>query len=390
MKKLAIYVLMLLLIVVFTFTGCKTSNQQTTEATQAAVTTAVATTVAETTAAATTAAAETTVAEVIENPAIKDFIPGNVPQTGVEPPPTSKKDIKLGLAPPLSGLYHVTFYAGLKEGLTYMPEGYNVELLYQLPNSETLNAATDQINTMENWLNQGIDGIVMCPPANDAMFEPTFKKAAEQGVPVFMYGFDLAMSKNNYVTSNIGYSQVLSAKAVGEWVAKNMKDKALKIAIVSGTKSEYTDLRLQGFKEGIASHSDYEIVADQSGDWSRETSVNVTENMLSANPDINLIFAMYDEMALGAAAAVKNAGLQDNIVIVGYDTNIESYQAIKDGILQCSVYNGTKQAGIFTAEIVKEYIMDGKMVDKAYFWSPVIIDKSTVDSFDPNQLKVEE
>jgi ribose transport system substrate-binding protein len=324
-----------------------------------------------------------------QNSAINDFIPGNVARTGQEPSTTAKKAIKLGLCPPLSGLYHVTFYRGLQEGLAQLPKGYKVDLLYQLPNSETQAAATDQINTMETWLNQGIDAIVMCPPANDAMFEPTFAKAAKQGVPVFMYGFDMAMSRNGIVTSNIGYSQKLSAKAVGEWVAKNYKTKALKIAFVSGTKSEYTDLRAAGFKEGIKSHPNYKIVADQSGDWSREKAVNVTENMLTANPEINLVFAMYDEMALGAAAAIRNRGLQDKIAIVGYDTNIESYQAIKDGVLKCSVYNGTKQAGIFTAEIVKRYVMDGKMVDKAYFFTPVIIDEKNVDSFDSNQLKVQ-
>jgi len=271
-----------------------------------------------------------------------------------------------------------------------LPKGYKVDLLYQLPNSETLNAATDQINTMETWLNQGIDAIVMCPPANDAMFEPTFAKAAAQGVPVFEYGFDLAMSRNGIVTSNIGYSQRLSAKAVGEWVAKHYKDQALRIAFVSGTKSEYTDLRAAGFKEGIKSHPDYQIVADQSGDWSREKAINVTENMLTAHPEINLVFAMYDEMALGAAAAIKNRGLQDKIAIVGYDTNIESYQAIKDGVLQASVYNGTKQAGIFTAEIVKRYVMDGQMVDKAYFYTPLIIDQTNVNSIDPNLFKLEQ
>lgn len=324
-----------------------------------------------------------------QNTAIKDFIPGKVARTGQEPPPTAKKTIRLGWAPPLSGLYHVTFGKGLEEGLAMLPPGYKVEYLYQFPNSETQAAATDQINTMETWLNQGIDAIVMCPPANDAMFEPTFAKAAKKGVPVFEYGFDMAMSRNGIVTSNIGYSQRLSAKAVGEWVAKNYKNKVLKIAFVSGTKSEYTDLRAAGFKEGIKSHPNYQIVADQSGDWSREKSVNITENMLTARPDINLIFAMYDEMALGAAAAVKNRGLSNKIDIVGYDTNIESYQAIKDGVLKASVYNGTKQAGIFTAEIVKRFVMDGIMVDKAYFFSPVIIDRTTVDSFDPNQLKVE-
>jgi ribose transport system substrate-binding protein len=324
-----------------------------------------------------------------QNTAIKDFQPGHVERTGKEPPPTVKKKIKLGLAPPLSGLYHVTFYKGLQEGLATLPKGYQVELLYQLPKSETQAAATDQINTMETWLNQGIDGIVMCPPANDAMFEPVFAKAAAKGVPVFEYGFDMAMSRNGLVTANIGYSQMLSAKAMGEWVAKNMKGKALKIAFVSGTKSEYTDLRAAGFKEGIKSHPNYKIVADQSGDWSREKAVNVTESMLTARPEINLVFAMYDEMALGAASAIQNRGLQKKIDIVGYDTNIESYQAVKDGILKASVYNGTKQAGIFTAEIVKQYIMDGKMVDKAYFFTPVIIDEKTVGSFDPNQLTVD-
>jgi ABC-type sugar transport system substrate-binding protein len=291
--------------------------------------------------------------------------------------------------PPVSVLYHETVKKGVEEAIDSLPEGYEIELLYQMPTSSGQAATTEQINIIETWVNQGVDAIIMCPVADDAMFEPIFKKAAEEGISVFEYGVDLSMVINQYYTSCIIYSQYDSAKAVGAWVAENYADKDLKIAMVAGPKGPYSEIREQGFKDGLASQGSHEFVASQSGDWLREKAVNVTENMLNANPDINLVYCMYDEMAMGAASAVANMDLQDKVDIVGYDMNIESLQALKAGTIKCSVYNGTKEAGQDCIKAIKQFVMDGKEINKLYLYPPKVVSYQDADQFDENLLILE-
>lgn len=258
-----------------------------------------------------------------------------------------------------------------------------------MPSSTGQAATTEQINIIEQWINQNIDAIALCPVADDAALEPVFKMASEKGIPVFEYGVDPTMVKNLYVTSLIIYSQYDSAKAVGEWVAENYKDKELKIAIVAGPKGPYADLRENGFKEGIKNHPNYEVVASQSGDWIRDKAVNVTENMLTAHPEVNLVYCMYDEMAMGAISAISNKGQQDQVDVIGYDINIESLQAIKDGSLKCSVYNGTKEAGQDIVKAIKNLVMDGKEISKAYLFPPMVVSAQNVNDFDQSRLKID-
>ncbi len=310
-------------------------------------------------------------------------------KNGSEVKPVKKKRIKIGLVPPVSVLYHETVKKGVEEAIASLPDGYDVELLYQMPTSTGQAATTEQINIIELWVSRGdVDAIVVCPVADDAALEPVFKMAADSGIAVIEYGVDPTMIKNMYLTSLVAYSQFDSAKAVGEWVAKHYKDQELNIGFVSGPKGPYTNLRGEGFKAGLEAHSNYQVVAEQSGDWIREKAVNVTENMLTSHPEINLFFCMYDEMAMGAASAVRNRGLEDQVDIVGYDMNIESLQSVKDGTLTCSVYNGTKEAGQDVVKAAKMLLMDGETLGKAYMFPPMVVSAENVNNFDESVLKL--
>lgn len=396
-RTLFIVVLILALLAVV-FTGCATSSQDTTKSSTAASPSAVvpassaaqsSTVPSDVTASSSAASSSSEQPLPLVLQPITSVASDQIKTNGSEPKPTTKKDIKVGLVPPVSVLYHETVKKGCEEAIASLPDGYKMQLLYQMPTSTSEAATTEQINIMEQWINQKVDAMIMCPVADDAPYEAIFKEAEEAGVPVFEYGADVTMLKNAYVTCANVYSQYDSAKAVGAWVAENMKDKALKIAVVAGPKGPPATLRDNGFRDGLKSHPNFEIVAEQSGDWMREKAVNVTENMLTANPDINMVFCMYDEMAMGAASAIKNRGLADKVTVIGYDMNIESLQAIKDGIITCSVYNGTKEAGQDCIKLIKKLVMDGEQISKLYLYAPKVINTANAKDFDTNLLKID-
>jgi len=311
-------------------------------------------------------------------------------KSGMEVAPTEKKSVKLGWASPNPGLYHQTAKKGADEAIATLPDGYDIELIWQVPTSDSNAAIAEQVNIIETWVNAGeVDAIATCPVQDDAMLEPAFKVAMEKGIPVFEYGVDLPMVINQYFTSCIIYSQVESSKAVGAWVKENYADVDLKICVVAGPPGPYADARAEGFAKGLEGHKSYEFLASQSGEWQRDISANAAENMLTAHPDTNLIFCHYDEMAMGAISACINRGMLDQVAVVGYDMNTESLEAVKEGLLKCSVYNGTKEAGQDVIKAIKLNVMDGKPVEKLYLYPPYIVSGANVGSFDENLLKLD-
>ncbi|MDD5017878.1 MAG: sugar ABC transporter substrate-binding protein [Eubacteriales bacterium] len=390
MKKVILFVLCVLTIsMMFVFTGCEVTQESGEETTSAQTDEANEQASAQTDGVTEQASASAEDSSLLDTVA-ELFAPSDyMTLKGDEPAPTTKKSIKVGVVPPVAGVYHTTFKVGFEEGIAALPEGYDIELIYQMPTSTGNQTTTEMIDIMENWINQGIDVIVTCPVADDAALESVFKSAVESGIPVFEYGIDPEMVANDYVTCLVSYYERASAKTVGAWAAETYKDMDLKIAFIGGPEGPYTTLRGDGFLEGIASHPSYEVVAKQSGEWDRETSYNVMQNLLVSNPEINMIFGMYDDMSLGAASAIREAGLEDDIIVLGYDTNIEGLGAVREGTMQCTVYNGTKETGQYIVNLIKEYVMDGIQIEKLYEFVPECINVDNADDFDENRLKID-
>ncbi|CAK7260697.1 MULTISPECIES: substrate-binding domain-containing protein [unclassified Shinella] len=120
---------------------------------------------------------------------------------------------------------------------------------------------------------------------------------------------------------------------LGEFLAKTLDGKG-KIGILAGslTASDHVQ-RIEGFKKALESHPDMQIVFEQPDNDVLEDAVTLTENALQANPDIAGIFGSNASNPIGAARAVKNAGLAGKVAIVGMDDLPEAVDAVCDGTI---------------------------------------------------------
>lgn len=120
---------------------------------------------------------------------------------------------------------------------------------------------------------------------------------------------------------------------LGEFLAKTLDGKG-KIGILAGslTASDHVQ-RIQGFKKALESHPDMKIVFEQPDNDVLEDAVTLTENALQANPDLAGIFGSNASNPIGAARAVKNAGLAGKVAIVGMDDLPEAVDAVCDGTI---------------------------------------------------------
>jgi ABC-type sugar transport system substrate-binding protein len=103
--------------------------------------------------------------------------------------------------------------------------------------------------------------------------------------------------------------------------------------------------RQQVFEQLLGSYPAIELVADERGDWHRESGVRAMHAVLERAPDVRGVFAHNDHMAVGACQAIAERGLRGQIAVVGFDADPEGLIAIRDGVLAATIYRGLYGVG---------------------------------------------
>ncbi len=136
------------------------------------------------------------------------------------------------------------------------------------------------------------------------------------------------------MSTYIGTDNVEAGKMGGEAMVEALGGSG-KVALIGGISGDVTsNARLDGFKEGAG---DLEIVQTVAADWDRQTAQTRATDILSANPDLEGFFSANDDMALGIARAVANAGKTGEVDIIGVDGIEDALKAVESGDLTASV-----------------------------------------------------
>ncbi|WP_283647343.1 substrate-binding domain-containing protein [Marinovum algicola] len=128
------------------------------------------------------------------------------------------------------------------------------------------------------------------------------------------------------------------------------------------TGSSPANDRKSGFDDRIAEDERFRIVASQSGDFSRDQGRQVMETLLQANPDVNIVYAHNDEMAIGAIQALELAGRKPgkDVMIVSIDGTRDALQAISDGKMGVTV-ESSPFFGPLACEVMERYASGEKI-----------------------------
>ena len=153
------------------------------------------------------------------------------------------------------------------------------------------------------------------------------------------------------------------------------------IAVLEGLEGFNNTERIEGFVDQIEKkHPDIKIVASQAADWEREKGYSVAQNIMQANPDVKAFFAASDEMAIGAAQAMKDDDI-DGIVTIGIDGNSATMDSIDEGVTTASLDTDPYNIGVTAVEKAIDAI-DGKELDDNKVIVPCfIVDKDNVKDY---------
>ncbi len=210
------------------------------------------------------------------------------------------------------------FYIELADAMKAEATAKNVKLEVAIANQDL----NKQLADVEDFIVKGVDVIVLSPVDSKGV-KAVIEKAQKAGIKVITVDVPANGVK---VTSYIGTDNYTGGVKAGELMAKELGDKG-KVAIIDYPTVQSVVNRIDGFKKAIGEHKDIEIVAQQTG-ITRAEALAAAQNMLQANPDIQGIFGFGDDAALAAAVAVKSAGLDSQVKVIGFDGMEEARKAV--------------------------------------------------------------
>jgi ribose transport system substrate-binding protein len=208
-----------------------------------------------------------------------------------------------------------------------------------------------QNDQMETFIQQKVDAILLAP-ANSSGFAPIIAEARAKGIPVFTVDI---RAHDSEVVSHIASDNEQGGYLAGQYLAKLLNGQG-KVAIIDHPVVASVQDRTKGFDRAMAENPGITIVQRLPGEGQRDKALRVTQDLLSAHPDLNGIFGINDDSALGALAAVETAGLQDKIAIVGFDGTPEAQDAIRAGkALKADIVQHPDAIGKTAIEIVAQF-----------------------------------
>ena len=204
---------------------------------------------------------------------------------------------------------------------------------YQLLQSHANHQLDAQVNELNTWIGQGIGGVIVLPLDNNAML-PLIKKAHSAGVKFLDYSDKALPGTDGWVIFNNLQGAALVGADAGRWINRTLGGNA-KVALLTHEIQQTGKDRIHG---GIAALQKVapkaQVVARHEGVLAAEC-LTVTQSLMQAHPDLNVILCIADDGALGAEKAFMqthpSAARQKQMYIGGWDGSIPAMKAVVSG-----------------------------------------------------------
>ncbi|MCQ2030497.1 sugar ABC transporter substrate-binding protein [Stutzerimonas zhaodongensis] len=209
-----------------------------------------------------------------------------------------------------------------------------------------------QIRIIEQMIVAKVDALVIAPADSKALVS-VIKKASDAGIKVVNIDNrldpDVVKSKGLDVPF-VGPDNRKGARLVGEYLAENKLKAGDEVGIIEGVSTTTNaQQRTAGFKDAMEA-AGMKIVGVQSGNWEIDRGNAVASAMLNEHPNLKALLAGNDSMALGAVSAVRAAGKQGQVQVVGYDNINAIKPMLKDGRVLATADQFAAQQAVFGIE----------------------------------------
>jgi ribose transport system substrate-binding protein len=238
---------------------------------------------------------------------------------------TPQKQIVIGMS---NQTMASTFPVALAKGAQQEADRLGVKLIVL----DSKGDVQQQGSGMQDLIAQKVSGILIVPNSPGPA-QAMVDAAVAAGIPVASVHGTVGTGPTTVPYSKLNFTINESADTLGHEeasLAKQALPNGGKVAIITGAAGFLENTTwTAGFKSDLAAAGDFQIIATQPGDWTQQAGQAACQGILSAHPDVNLFYALSDDMATGCAAAI--AAVHSHAKVLGNGGSKSGIAGIKDG-----------------------------------------------------------
>ncbi|MFO8150669.1 MAG: D-ribose ABC transporter substrate-binding protein [Trueperaceae bacterium] len=246
------------------------------------------------------------------------------------------------------------FFVDLRDGAQQMADELGLELLV----TDAQDSVSTQINDIEDLVQRGV-AVLIINPTDSAAVVPAVMAANDAGIPVIAVdrgvdGGDLAY----FIASD----NVAGGASAAEFICTQLEGVGAVVELEGIPGTSAARERGEGFNTFMVENCPgVTIIARQTANFNRAEGLSVMENILTAQPQIEAVFAHNDEMALGALQAIEASGR--DILVVGFDATDDAVAAVRECRMGATVAQQPAMLGAEAVEAAADIIEGGAPAD---------------------------
>jgi ABC-type sugar transport system substrate-binding protein len=192
-----------------------------------------------------------------------------------------------------------------------------------------------QIDAFTSFIDEGVD-LILLSATEGSGWEESLGRAQEAEIPVILIDRGIEPDDTELYATRLAPDNVAVSASVAEWAKSTFPDGAKYFVLEGPAGVSVVNERNEGWAQAMEGESAFTDLGSQTANWSTEEAKSVFETVLKSNGnDVQLVFAQNDEMGLGAAQAVQEAGLTpgEDVKIATIDGTQAALEALSEGTL---------------------------------------------------------
>ena len=279
-----------------------------------------------------------------------------------------------------------------------MKSTFSEENGYELIFDDAQQKQENQLTAIRNFIQQEVDYILLAP-VTETGWDTVLQEAKDADIPVIIVDRMVDVSDDSLYTTWIGTDSLLEGRKAAEWLnayttAKGIDAKDVNIVDIQGTIGSTAQIgRSKGLEEGVDNYG-WNLLAQQSGEFTQAKGQEVMESMLKQYDNINVVYCENDNEAFGAIDAIEAAGktvgsdiANGEIMVMSFDTTNAGLTDTLAGKIACDVecnpLHGPRAEELIKALEAGEEVEKLDYVDEEIFATDDTVDKvKAVNSLD--------
>ena len=256
---------------------------------------------------------------------------------------------------------------------------------YELIFDDARNMQENQIRAIRTFIQQDVDYIVFSPRVVTG-WNTILQEAKEAGIPVIVIDRDIEVEDRDLYTAYIGSDFLKEGETAVQWLEDLLENQGraqetIRIVHIQGTMESSAQIgRTTALEQAIDRNPNWEIVAQECGDYTRAKAYEVMGDILKRTNDIDVVYCENDGEAMGAIDAMELAGLKCNVdggvIVISFDATKKGLEYCLQGRIALNVECNALQ-GPYVAKMIQR-LQRGDMIERETYINEAWFDCFTI------------